>query len=226
MRQKILTTAFILGLGGTIMAVGYSQTEARTNDTHEVVAETIEPTKSFETQVMDDIVARYESEKEEREEVKEMKKAKAPYNFLSLDDTYQIYLEKRCKELNINFFLAASLMFSESSFKPSAVGDSGNSIGLFQINKCNWERMEYVYGLDVSRPLENIDAGLRIMRELMNDYPDDVAAVIQCYKCGIGRGEELMKEGVYLSCIDEIVNRAIEWQNEAEKENEPSTTQD
>lgn len=217
MQNRFIGTTFVIGLAITVLCVGYKQGEKelqRQIDAEQVPvhAEPITSTKTFEEQVMDDIVARYEAEKEIENIEKEGNKMCAPYDFLTLDDTYQIFLEERCAELEINFFLAASLMYSESSFNPGAIGDNGNSIGLFQINKVNWERMQYVYGLDVDRPLENIEAGLRIMRELMNDYPDDVAAVIQCYKCGQGRGEELMREGIYLSCIEEIVNRAIEWQ--------------
>lgn len=210
---KEISAGIILGLMISIIAIGYRQNkeieaaEARLAEIAEPIV--VEYTVSVAEQAMNDIEEHYH----EIENIeKEGNKMSAPYDFINLDEDYQIYMEERCADLEINFFLALSLMFSESSFNPEAIGDSGRSVGLFQINECNWERMDYVYGLDVHKPYDNIDAGLRILRELMNDYPDDVAAVIQCYKCGQARGEELMREGIYLSCIEEIVNRAMEWQ--------------
>lgn len=210
---KEVSLGIILGLGISIVAIGYQQNrelekaEAKLAQIAEPVIETY--TVSVAEQAMEDIEERYH----EIENIeKEGNKMGAPYDFISLDEDYQIYMEQRCADMEINFFFALSLMFSESSFNPNVIGDNGNSVGLFQINKCNWERMNDTYGLNVFEPYDNIDAGLFIIRELMDDYPDDVTAVVQCYKCGKARGEELMNEEIFLSCIDEIVDRAMEWQ--------------
>lgn len=225
--KREMYTALAIGIFFGMMLMGLIMTYTKREIKEEVKREPVTvatSVKSFEAQAMDDIEKRYEREKEEAELIQEQGNTmKAPYDFISLSDDYQTFMENRCEALGINFFLAASLMFSESSFNPYVLGDNGNSIGLFQINKCNWERMEKDFGLDVTLPADNIEAGLRIFKELMDEYPDDVAAVIQCYKCGIGRGEELMKDGVYLSCIEEIVDRAMEWQGLAEKRSEPSS---
>lgn len=210
---KEISAGIIIGLMISILAIGRQQNrelkkaEARLAQITEPVI--VEYTVSVAEQAMNDIEENYH----EIENIeKEGNKMSAPYDFINLDEEYQIYMEERCADLEINFFFALSLMFSESSFNPNVLGDNGNSVGLFQINKINWARMNDTYGLNVFEPIDNIEAGLRIIRELMNDYPDDVAAVVQCYKCGQGRGEELMREGIYLSCIDEIVDRAMEWQ--------------
>lgn len=181
-----------------------------------VVESRLDDQRTIAEQALDDIVAQYQEEPQIVIE-KEGNKMSAPYDFIPLDDELQIYMEERCNDMEINFFLAAALMESESSFLTSALGDAniGYSVGLFQINNCWWGYMEE-RGIDVFQPKGNIDAGLLIMKGLMNDYPDDVAAVIQCYKCGKGRGEELMREGIYLNSIEEIVNRAIEWQTKEE----------
>lgn len=141
----------------------------------------------------------------------------APFDFLSLDDEYQIYMEERCAELGLDFFLAASLMFSESSFRADAVGDNGKSIGFFQINEVNWETMSDKYGLDVFVPLDNIECGLIIFYKLMDKYGDSTTA-IQCYKCGESRGKKLLKEGKVLSSIEGIIERADEWRVKADEE--------
>lgn len=141
----------------------------------------------------------------------------APFDFLKLDDEYQIYMEERCAELGLDFFLAASLMFSESSFRADAVGDNGKSIGFFQINECNWETMSDKYGLDVFVPLDNIECGLIIFSKLMDKYGDATTA-IQCYKCGESRGKKLLKEGKVLGSIEGIIERADEWRVKANEE--------
>ena len=54
----------------------------------------------------------------------------APYENIPLAEEEQIYLEERCKDYGIDFFLVIALMESESNFDTEAEGDSGNSYGL------------------------------------------------------------------------------------------------
>jgi len=140
-------------------------------------------------------------------ETKEAEK-KAPYEYISLDDDLQIYLEERCNDLGIDVFFALALMESESNFNCDATGDSGRSVGLFQINQVWWDYMDEHYGLDVNDPRDNIEIGLIIINNLMAKYPDDLIPVVQCYKCGEYRGEELMHEGIYISACRLVLDRA------------------
>lgn len=142
----------------------------------------------------------------------------SPYEFIKLDDDLQIYLEERCADMNLDFFVMASLMFSESSFKVSAYGDEkiGGSVGLFQINKVWWDYMEDNYGLDVFQPKDNIDAGLIIYKKLLDKSGSDEMA-IQYYKCGESRGRKLAKQGKMLSSIKGILDRADEWRLKAKE---------
>lgn len=209
---KELSLGIILGLCIGMIAVGYQQNR-ELEELEQQLASMVEPVvveyKPVAVQAMEDIVANYEETEEEI-------RVGAPYSFLSLDDEYQIYLEERCADLGINFWVAASLMFSESSFDPGCYGDGNTSVGLFQIHDCWWGYFDDECGLDVFIPLDNIEAGLIILKDLMDKFPDDAAAVIMCYKCGEYRGRELMAEGFYLDSVDEILNRAIEWSNRKE----------
>lgn len=135
-----------------------------------------------------------------------------PYDFISLKDEYQIYLEQRCAEYDLDFFLMASLMFSESSFRAKAVGDNGKSIGLFQINKVWWNEMADK-GLDVNNPFDNIEIGCIIFREDLDKADGDIEKAIQYYKCGAKRGKRLWNEGKKLSSISGIIDRADDWRN-------------
>ncbi len=137
----------------------------------------------------------------------------APYDFITLDDEYQIVLESLCADLDLDFFTMASLMFSESSFRENAKGDGGNSIGLFQINKCWWDYMFDKHGLDAHDVYDNIEIGCIIYKDLLDKYGSDEKA-IQMYKCGESRGKKLWNEGKKLKSIDGILERAKLWRGE------------
>lgn len=118
------------------------------------------------------------------------------YDEIPLDADIQEYMHKLCDELSISYAFALAMMESESSFNAEASGDSGNSIGYMQINKCNWARMEEEYGLDVHDPKDNIAAGLYIMRELFEE-DEDPYRVILCYKAGKSKGTELYESEIF-----------------------------
>lgn len=130
---------------------------------------------------------------------------------IGLEEKYQIYLQELCADYNIDFFLMASLIFSESSFRANAVGDGGNSIGFCQINKVWWEDMEKK-GLDVNDPYDNLEIGCIIFGKLL-EKTGDAEKAIQYYKCGEKRGKKLWNEGKKLSSIEKIIERAEEWKN-------------
>ena len=96
----------------------------------------------------------------------------------------------------MSFAFARMIMESESRYHPAAVGDNGESVGLFQINRVNWERMAEEYGYDVHDVKGNIGSGVAILTELFAKY-DDPYRVILCYKCGESRGNDLFAQGVY-----------------------------
>ena len=132
-----------------------------------------------------------------------------PYSFISLEDELQIYMESLCADMELDFFLCAALMESESSFREDVVSRDGKDIGLFQIRASVWEDYFKEMGLDIYTPRDNIKAGLHIIKKLCDKYPVETA--IQCYKCGESRGLQLMEEGIVLSSIETILDRQEEW---------------
>lgn len=135
-----------------------------------------------------------------------------PLSELPLDPEMQIYMYEICEENNLSFAFAAMVMESETHFNPAAVGDGGESVGYFQINEVNWERMATEYGLDVHDPKDNIACGVVMLRELFEKY-EDPYLVLLAYKCGESRGLDLYEQGVYTTIqfdCEELCNRAIE----------------
>ena len=133
-----------------------------------------------------------------------------PYEFIPLSDDLQVHMITLCNEMDLDFFLCASLMDSESSFNEDAVSKDGKDIGLFQIRASVWEEHFSEMGLDIYDPRDNIECGLLIIRKLCDKYPVETA--LQCYKCGESRGLQLMNEGIVLSSIKGIIEQSKEWQ--------------
>ena len=118
------------------------------------------------------------------------------YEDVPLEYAEQIHMQRICKELSVSYEFCLAMMESESTYQEDAVGDGGDSVGRFQINRVNWERMQEEYGLDVHDPMDNIECGVRIIWELFEKY-EDPYLVIMCYKCGESRGKDLYSQGIY-----------------------------
>ena len=130
------------------------------------------------------------------QEISHEKNVYKPIDEIPLDADLQEYMQELCEDNNLSFAFALMIMESESRYDPAAVGDNGESVGLFQINRVNWERMAEEYGYDVHDVKGNIGSGVAILTELFVKY-DDPYRVILCYKCGESRGNDLFAQGVY-----------------------------
>jgi len=124
-----------------------------------------------------------------------------------LESSYQIKAQISCETWNVPYPFFLAMCESESAFNPSAVGDSGRSVGLMQINKPNWDK----YGLDASLPFDNIEIGVRMMHELIEKYKD-LDGVVMAYKGGEGMADKWIAEGFRLSACDEIADAFDYWE--------------
>ena len=146
-----------------------------------------------------------------------------PYEFIPLREDLQIHLHNLCEEMELDFFLCAALMESESSFIEDAVSKDGKDIGLFQIRASVWEDYFIEKDLDIYEPTENIECGLLILKDLMDKYPVEMA--LQCYKCGESRGIELESFGIRLDVINEIIERQNEWKRKEPHKMRPNSNE-
>lgn len=126
-----------------------------------------------------------------------------PYEDIDLESDLQIHLWERCNFHSIDFWLALALMESESTYNYEAV--NGDSKGLMQINRCWWG---YYKELDVNSPYDNIEIGLLILEDLLTKY--DELTAIHMYKCGEGRGQELLDKGIIITQAQWVIDRAEE----------------
>ena len=85
----------------------------------------------------------------------------------------------------------------ESSFRPSVIGDGGNSFGLMQIQPRWWsETMEREGVTNLLDPLQNIRCGCAILRELKDKYGTEYRA-LQAYNTGRPNTNNGYAEKVY-----------------------------
>ena len=101
-----------------------------------------------------------------------------------LDEDLQLYIMDLCEEANISAALVIAVIERESNFNASAVGDSGNSLGLMQIQpRWHQERMNRLGCSDLLNPYENVAVGIDILAGLFAEY-EDLAFVLMAYNGG------------------------------------------
>lgn len=112
-----------------------------------------------------------------------------------LDEDLQLYIMDLCEEANISAALVIAVIERESNFNASAVGDSGNSLGLMQIQpRWHQERMNRLGCSDLLNPYENVAVGIDILAGLFAEY-EDLAFVLMAYNGGTNYAMNMIQNG-------------------------------
>lgn len=122
------------------------------------------------------------------------------YN-IPLDVELQKFIIDECEAHGIDPAIIMAMAWKESNFKPGAVGDSGKSFGLLQIQK-RWheERMEQLGVDDLLDPYQNIMVAVDYMDELICYYDGNVEKAVVAYNMGqAGAKKYCFDYGVYSS---------------------------
>ena len=120
-----------------------------------------------------------------------------------LDDATQQMILDKCEEYGVDFAFTMAVIFKESSFRPDT--DSGSSVGLMQINRCNHEWLSEELGLtDFFDPEQNVTAGLYMLHQLFEKY-DDPHQVLMAYNMGEAGARKFWNKGVFCSKYSEGV---------------------
>ena len=96
---------------------------------------------------------------------------------------YTNYTRQRASELGLDPNLAQALMLAESSGNPNAVSPAG-ALGLLQLMPGTAKQL----GVDPRNPLQNIDGGLRYLKQNIDKY--GVAGGLAAYNAGPGRVQQ------------------------------------
>lgn len=82
----------------------------------------------------------------------------------------QEHIRQLCDEYGVDMPLVLAIIGQESNYRPDAVGDNGNSLGLMQIQpRWNQSRMDRLGVMDLSDPYQNVEVGIDLLAELMDE---------------------------------------------------------
>lgn len=119
------------------------------------------------------------------------------YN-VPLPEAIQMYMFECCASDDVPADLVIAVIDKESDFIEDAVSGTGD-YGLMQINKCNHEWLEDLYGVtDFLDPYDNIFCGVKILSMYLERY-GDVHKALMAYNMGESNAKALWDKGIVTS---------------------------
>lgn len=205
MKRNIISviTGTVLGLALTTFAICHKSPttvviEAKTTNIQQVTTAIVE-------EVTVDTVA------EPEEQTTEEPTTSVQLYDVPLDEELQLYIMDLCENANISAALVMAIIERESNFNSSAIGDSGNSLGLMQIQP-RWHqwRMDELGGSDWLNPYDNVAVGVHILKGLFDKYGDDVYMVLMAYNGGSSYASRMASKGIVSDYAINVDARAAE----------------
>ncbi|PWU05711.1 MAG: lytic transglycosylase [Terriglobia bacterium] len=102
--------------------------------------------------------------------------------------------------------LVRSVMKTESAFRPQAVSPKG-AIGLMQLMPATAQTL----GADPHDPAQNVDAGTRYLRELLEKYAGGLRHALAAYNAGPGAVDKFHGVPPYPETIDYVRKIERDW---------------
>jgi len=96
------------------------------------------------------------------------------------EDQFDHLIEEAARQYGVDFALIKAIIRAESSFDPRAVSRVG-AMGLMQLMP---NTADYLSVIDAFDPRENIDAGVRHFRELLETFQNDLKLSLAAYNAG------------------------------------------
>lgn len=117
------------------------------------------------------------------------------YFDVPLDKNLQNHIMDICEERNIDPRVAFAMIKCESGFRAEAIGDSGNSLGLMQIQpRWHYARMERLGCDNLLDPYQNVTVGLDLFGDLLKHY-GNVEHALMAYNGGGSYANEMIAAG-------------------------------
>ena len=132
------------------------------------------------------------------------------YYTVPLAADVQDVIFEECKKYNIPPSLIIAMIDQESKYDWTAIGDSGKSYGLMQIQKgYHQETMISLGCSDLLNPIDNVKTGISIMHTLL-EKGKGVEWALMAYNGGESYANKKIKSGVVTNYATNILARAIE----------------
>ena len=128
-----------------------------------------------------------------------------------LDEDLKLYIIGQAESYGIDPAIVFAMIWRESRFNASSVGDNGNSLGLMQIQQRfhQW-RMDCLGVTDLLNPYQNVTVGLHIIGEKFQKY-GDIEMALMAYNAGdTGANRKWFSQGIYTNSYSQAVLQKAE----------------
>ena len=118
------------------------------------------------------------------------------YYDVPLNEDLQEHIFELCEEHDIDPAIVISIIETESNYTASAIGDSGDSLGLMQIQpRWHQERMSSLGCTDLLDPYQNVTVGIDILNDLFSTG-NSIEWVLMAYNGGYGYAYDNVDQGI------------------------------
>lgn len=168
-------------------------------------AKPVEQTTTTEQTTTEEITTEVETTTEERTTVGYITLYDVP-----LDEELQLFIINICEEKHISPALVMAMIEKESQYNIDAVGDSGDALGLLQVqSRWHQERMDRLGCNNLLDPRQNVTVAVDYLEELFQKNPE-VYWVLMAYNGGSAYASERMETRNYSEYAVFVVSRAEE----------------
>lgn len=102
-----------------------------------------------------------------------------------LDSDVQEAISRLCDERGVDVWIVLAMIYHESRFNESVIGDNGKSFGLMQIQpRWHRERMDRLGVDDLLDGKQNVAVGIDFLAELLDRYDGDYSKALTAYNRG------------------------------------------
>lgn len=135
-----------------------------------------------------------------------------------LSEDLQLHIIAQAESQGIDPAIVMAMIWRESRFNTLCVGDSGNSLGLMQIQP-RWHSglMAQLGCPDLHDPFQNVTVGINILGSHIERYDGNLEMALVSYNCGAtGAYNNYFGQGVYSSKYSQaVLKKAEEIRSEA-----------
>lgn len=127
------------------------------------------------------------------------------YFNVPLSEDLQDHIFAMCEKKNVDPIIIIAMIYRESSYNPSNMGDNGMSYGLMQIQpKWHQARMDRLGCTDLLDPYQNVTVGIDLFGDFMS-LGKGVEWALMAYNDGGAEADRKAAEGIITSYVTRVL---------------------